>query len=273
MTWRGPATLLVVSVLLMAPETGRSAPQQRMEVDLELVLAVDVSLSMDVREQLLQREGYAAAFRHPDIISAIKAGRTGRIAVTYVEWSGKYLQWIAVPWTIIEDEKSGDEFAHRIVKAWHIQRDYTSISDALLFASAQFSTNDYDGDRQVIDISGDGPNNKGMPVEAARDVVVATGITINGLPIMPAADRPIGYFDIPDIDSYYQDCVIGGPGAFIVTVNSRREFGAAIRRKLLLEIVDAGGIMPASLTQVEHHTDCMVGERAIKEWLEGGRDE
>ncbi|MGD9866528.1 MAG: DUF1194 domain-containing protein [Hyphomicrobiales bacterium] len=272
MTWRGPAILLAASALFLAPAAGRSAPA-RTQVDLELVLAVDVSLSMDVREQLLQREGYAAAFRHPDIINAIRAGRTGRIAVTYVEWSSKYLQWIAVPWMVIEDEATGDAFAQKIVKAWHIQRDYTSISDALMFASTLFLSNDYDGDRQVIDISGDGPNNNGIPVETARDAVVAAGITINGLPILPAADRPIGYFDIRDIDTYYQDCVIGGPGAFIVSVGSRKEFGTAIRRKLLLEIVDAGGIMPASVVQMEHHSDCMVGERALKEWLDGGRDE
>ncbi|MEC9369423.1 MAG: DUF1194 domain-containing protein, partial [Pseudomonadota bacterium] len=196
MTCRWPAILLLAALIIPAPD-GHSATRET-EVDLELVLAVDVSLSMDVGEQILQREGYAAAFRHPDVLSAITGGRTGRIAVTYVEWSGKYLQWIAVPWTLIDGSQSAVDFAERIVKAWHIRRDYTSISDALLFASGLFTTNDFRGDRQVIDISGDGPNNKGLPVEAARDAVVASGITINGLPIMPRADQPIGYFDIRD---------------------------------------------------------------------------
>ena len=229
-------------------------------VDLELVLAVDVSQSMDADEQRTQREGYVDAFRHPEVIQAINSGEFGRIAVAYLEWARPGFKTIAVPWTLIGDRGDAEDFAAKLSAAPPSSGTGTSISSALLVASGMFTGNGFAGVRQAIDVSGDGPNNLGYPVAQTRDLLVNHGLTINGLPIMMKFTND-GY-DIPNLDAYYQDCVIGGPGAFMVRVVKPDQFEATIRRKLILEI---SGLQPrlmaAALKKLEP-VDCLVGEKA-----------
>ena len=177
-------------------------------VDLELVLAVDVSYSMDLDEQRLQRDGYVEAFRDPMIIKAIQSGQHGRIAVTYIEWAGWDVQEIVVPWTIVDGPETGEALARRLVQAPISRQRRTSVTGALVFSERQFGKGGFSGERRVIDVSGDGPNNSGPPVEPARDAVVAKGVVINGLPIVLKTGGP---FDIPNLDEYYANCVVGGP--------------------------------------------------------------
>jgi hypothetical protein len=251
--------------LLATPHT---AAAQTERVDLELVLAVDVSRSMDFEEQKLQRDGYAAAFRHPEIHAAITSGPLGRIAVTYVAWAGPDIQSVIVPWAVIGSREDALVFADRIAAAELMSERATSISAALVFASAQFADSGVEGLRQAIDISGDGPNNMGLPVAMVRDEVVARGVTINGLPIMLRPGGGFGAFGIAELDIYYEDCVIGGPGAFIVTVKELSQFPVAIRRKLVLEIAGITPeprLIPASAT--EPRIDCLIGEKRRERYM------
>ena len=239
---------------------------QDTDVDLELVLAVDVSRSMDPGEQQLQKDGYVAALRHPEVLAAIRAGFLGRIAVTYVEWAGS--QVIVAPWTVIDGADSADAFTAVVAGASVASMRSTSISSALVFSAGLFDGNGMRGTRQVIDVSGDGPNNSGLPVVAARDAVVARGITVNGLPIMIHADLYSGY-SIRELDVYYEDCVIGGPGAFLVTVENIDRIAQAIRRKLVLEIAGMPPrIVPAQLRRREPRIDCMIGEKLRRRWMD-----
>jgi hypothetical protein len=237
-------------------------------VDLELVLAVDGSRSMDPDEQRLQREGYIAAFRHPEVIIAIQSGPLCRIAITYFEWSGVNSQRIIVPWSLIEDAESADAVASRIRPGEVYGRYGTSISASLVFAAALFDNNGYDGARRTIDVSGDGPNNMGPPVTPIRDVVVASGIVINGLAITlrnPRRDTGTGYFDIDNLDLYYRDCVIGGVGAFTIAVTAVEQFEAAIRRKLVTEIAESPPrIIPVADREILPRADCMIGETGTR---------
>jgi hypothetical protein len=237
------------------------------EVDLELVLAVDVSLSMDQGEQKVQRDGYIAAFRHPDVIDAITSGLLGRIAVTYVEWAGTAAQIVRVPWTVIDGPQSAERFAAFLVSA-PFERVYrTSISAVLAFAAVNLDANDYVAPRRVIDVSGDGANNQGLPVTAVRDAVVARGIVINGLPILTNPLNYDGFFDLQEIDIYYEDCVIGGTGAFIVPVTDQAQFATAIRRKLVLEIAQGPvRARPVAVVTAEPRIDCLVGEKMWNSW-------
>jgi len=203
-------------------------------VDLALVLAVDVSGSMDEREQHIQRDGYVGAFRSPQVVAAITGGLIGSIAVTYVEWSSQDQQTVVVPWTLIDGFRASASFADALAAAPLRSGTATSISEALLFSSAQFEKNVHPATQQAIDVSGDGPNSDGGSVTAARDTVLARGITINGLPIFLP-----GKSDAPDIDQYYANCVIGGPNAFLYTVNDLSQLPEAIRQKLLQEIAFA----------------------------------
>jgi hypothetical protein len=243
------------------------APAQDDYVDLELVLAVDVSRSMDAEEQRLQRDGYASAFRHPEVVAAIASGPIGRIAVTYVEWAGPEIQTVLVPWTILANPEDAFAFADRIGAAKVLRERGTSISGGLEFSAGLFATSGVSGLRRTIDVSGDGPNNMGPPVAQMRDQVVAAGITINGLPILLRPGGGYGAFNIDNLDVYYEDCVIGGPGAFIVTVDDVAEFPAAIRRKLVLEI--AGHYPEAKLipVAVAPRTDCLIGEKRRQRYL------
>lgn len=268
---------LAALALLAAPGSGQ-ARDGMLPVDLELVIAVDVSVSMDIDDQLLQRKGFIEAFQHPRVISAIQHGRHGRIAVAYMEWSGPYLQWVRVPWTVVSGPESARAFARAIDSAWFRRRHITSMSAALLFASGMFQDNGFDSPRQVIDISGDGPNNDGGPVDEARDRVVAKGITINGLPIMHPPGEPLGFFEIRYLDTYYRECVIGGAGAFIHPVRGQGEILDGVRRKLVLEIAGARPSRPRVMpVQFAHRgrsgIDCQVGERRLRQWWESEEHE
>jgi hypothetical protein len=236
----------------------QSAPQT--EVDLELVLAVDISRSMDFDEQTLQRAGYVEAFRHPEVIAAIGSGLIGRIAVTYLEWAGVGLQFHRVAWTLVDGPPSAHAFADAMAAAPISRERRTSISGGLITAAGLLAASPFAGLREVIDVSGDGPNNAGLPVLKARQAVLERGVTINGLPIML---RPGGgFYDVHDLDVYYENCVIGGPAAFLLTVESPERFAIAIRRKLVLEIAGRmPKLIPAAATRVQDDYDCLIGEK------------
>ncbi len=253
---RGLASLLPAAGLLAF---GAWSAHAETEIDLALVLAVDVSLSMEPDEQELQRQGFIDAFRSPEVHEAIRKGMLGRIAVTYVEWAGAGSQQVVVPWTVIEHPADGQAFAARLAGS-RIQRfGYTSISGAIDFSRKQLRESGVTPARQVIDISGDGANNQGRIVTAARDEAVAQGITINGLPLM--LKRPDGLWDIDNLDLYFRDCVIGGPGAFMIPVREKAQFAQAIRTKVIREIADRPQV-PSLVhpAQAEERANCLAGE-------------
>ena len=230
------------------------------EVDVELVLAVDVSRSMSAAELEIQRRGYAAALSSAEVIGAIRGGLLGRIAVTYVEWAGDSAQRVIVPWTMIETQAQADAVAWTILSQTAPGMRRTSISGALLYAAEDMDANAFEGLRRVIDVSGDGPNNQGLPVLAARDAVLARGITINGLPLMTQDDFNT-LFGIEDLDVYYASCVIGGAGAFVIPVRDRSEFAQAVRRKLVLEIAGPPPRLWAAQFRPAPAYDCLIGEK------------
>ena len=204
-------------------------------VNVELVIAVDVSYSMDMDELAVQREGYAQAIVSKDFLQALRTVAGSKVAVTYFEWSMSGDEKIIIPWRVIEGPESADAVAAEIMKTPIRRGSSTSISGAINFAAKLFEENPYRGLRRVIDISGDGPNNDGDPVTGARDAAVAKGITINGLPIMVKEPSYLTT-DIENLDIYYEDCVIGGPGSFVITIKEREQFKEATRNKLVREI-------------------------------------
>ncbi|SMH33235.1 DUF1194 domain-containing protein [Azospirillum agricola] len=220
----------------MAPPAFADEP-----VDLELVLAIDVSGSVDPEEGRLQRDGYVQAFLNEKIQRAIRGGPFGRIAVTYMEWAGDNYQRTVIDWTVLSDPRSVRSFALAVGEAPITSQQWTSISGAIDHAVPLFEANGVEGTRRVIDISGDGENNRGRPVETARDEAVARGITINGLPILNDRPNPWGGSPSNNLDGYYRDHVIGGPGAFLVPANDFDAFADAILSKLLLEV---SGMVP-----------------------------
>lgn len=234
-------------------------------VDVELVLAVDVSFSMDPSEQELQREGYIKALTSVEFLRALREGANGKIAITYVEWAGANDQKVIMPWRLIEGPESADAVAAEIARAPYRRASRTSISGALHFSKTLFDASGYRGLRRVIDVSGDGANNAGSLIVPTRDEVIAMGITINGLPIM--LNRPnMGYMDVAELDIYYEDCVIGGAGAFVIPIRERDQFVNATRTKLVLEI--AGHMPDARLIPVsadKPRVSCTIGERMWQE--------
>src|SRR5437879_7637829 len=230
-------------------------------VDVELVLAVDVSYSMDMDELALQREGYAQAIVSKEFLQALKSGPNGRIAITYFEWAASNDQKIIIPWRVIEGPESADAVANEIMKTPIRRASRTSISGAINFAMPLFDESPYRGLRRVIDISGDGPNNNGGPVVVARDAALEKGVVINGLPIM-VKEPSYSTMDIDNLDYYYVDCVVGGPGSFVVTIKDREKFKEAIRTKLLLEVAGRTPerpVVPAAGR--EPRVNCMIGEK------------
>lgn len=214
--------------------SGRSFAGPGQDVDLELVLAVDVSGSMDDEEHRIQRQGYAAALRHPDVHRAIQSGARRRIAVIYFEWAGNHQQHVTVDWTLIHDGQSATAVAEKLLVMPRAPIRGTSISSGLAFAGTLFGKA-YRGDRRVIDISGDGPNNRGPAVEPVRAALLGQGIVINGLPL--TISPTYGYYGTDGgLTAYYRDCVIGGPGSFVIPVTDINQFAEAVRRKLILEI-------------------------------------
>ena len=239
-------------------------------VDVELILAVDVSYSMDPEEQALQREGYVQALRSKEFLTALREGAHGKIAVMYFEWAGQFDQKILMPWRLIDGPEAADAVADELARAPYRRASRTSISGGLSFAKPLFDTSGYRGLRRVIDVSGDGANNAGAPVVSTRDGVTAAGITINGLPIMIRRSRG-SMMDIDNLDVYYEDCVIGGPGAFVVPIHDRSQFVEATRTKLILEIAGRqpeARVVPAAAK--EPRVNCLIGEKLWQDrW--GGR--
>jgi hypothetical protein len=221
-SWLG--RLVGVLAMVAVPIAARAETQ----VDLALVLAVDASGSVDARRFALQKQGYVAAFRNPRVLNAIRSGLNQSIAVTMFQWTGPRLQVHVVPWTIIKDEASANAFAAAIEAApRQLFGGGTSISGAIDFGRLLLAQTEFSPSRRVIDVSGDGANNSGRPVTFARDDAARTGIGINGLPI-PWIE--------PGLDRYYQDYVIGGPGAFVVVADTYDNFADAVLKKLITEI-------------------------------------
>jgi hypothetical protein len=231
------ALLVMIGWTVAAPNAARLADKSpdAVPVDVELVLAVDISYSMDPEEQELQREGYITAITSREFMQALRGGMHGKVAVTYFEWAGPFEQKIVVPWRLIGGPETADAFASDIARAPFRRASRTSISGAVNFGKLLFDASGYRGIRRVIDVSGDGANNSGPLVTLARDDAVAAGITINGLPIM--LKRPSSFtMDLENLDIYFEDCVIGGPGAFVIPIRRRDQFKEATRTKLVLEI-------------------------------------
>lgn len=269
------AVAATATVGLAAPGVPRLFADKRPSatpVDVELVIAVDVSYSMDPDEQALQREGYILALKSSEFLQALRQGTHGKIAITYFEWAGQFDQKIIMPWRLIDGPEAADAVAAEIARAPYRRASRTSISGALRFAKPLFDDSGYRGLRRVIDVSGDGANNAGELVVPTREDVLAAGITINGLPIM--LKRPyVGTMDIENLDIYYEDCVIGGPGAFVVPIREREKFIEATRTKLVLEVAGRqpeGRVVPAA--SEAPRISCTIGERMWQERWGGGID-
>ena len=229
---------IVVATLMATTSWAFTHAAER--VDLVLMLAADVSGSMDESKFELQRSGYAAAFSDRRVMEAIRAGASGRIAVAFVEWSGIWQQKTVIDWTMISNDKTARQFGDRIMEAPRaFARNSTSISAGIDFAVTQLDRAPYEARRRVIDVSGDGDNNSGRDVTAARDGAVANGITINGLVILTQTQTP-SYSTHTNpaggLASYYRNNVIGGPGAFVMVAENFNSFGNVLVKKLITEI-------------------------------------
>jgi hypothetical protein len=265
-----PTLLLSLGLALGCAASARAADT---EVDLELVLAVDISYSMDFDELRLQREGYVEAVTSPEFLNALKQGMHGKVAVTLVEWAGIHEQRIVVPWRLIDGPEAAQKVAAEMAAAPVRRAFRTSISGALLFSAPLFEGNGFNGIRRVIDVSGDGTNNQGPLVNIARDEVLEKGITINGLPIMLKQPQP-GSVDLVDLDAYFEDCVVGGPGSFVIAIREREKFKEAIRTKMVLDIAEPRiepRVIPASAQNPR--MSCTIGEQMWqRRWGSGGID-
>jgi hypothetical protein len=222
----------------------RLAPGQGAEagdpVDVLLVLAVDVSRSVDEDEARLQREGYRSAVSDPQVVEAIRGGMIGAVGLAYVEWAGAEYQRLVLPWMRIAGQGDATAWAEKLAEAPRASLSWTSISGALDFSRTVLAQAPFDATRRVIDVSGDGVNNSGGAVEVARDRLVAEGVTINGLPIVN--DRPtFGRMPPIPLDDYFRESVIGGAGAFVIVAEDFTSFGNAVKRKLIREIAALGG--------------------------------
>jgi hypothetical protein len=264
--------MLAAAAAILAGPASAAEP-----VDVELVLAVDVSLSMSPMELEIQRDGYAAALTDNRVLRAIADGAHGKIAITYFEWAGITSHHVIVPWTTIATRADAERVAAQLSASPANSARRTSIAAALAFGADLFAESQYRGMKRVIDISGDGPNNQGEPVENARNAVIEQGIVINGLPIMTRGGFSSVY-DVTNLDKYYTDCVIGGPGAFMIPVNDWSQFPEAVRRKLVLELAgpfspawraEDGGKLPVVRAQAAPKSDCLVGEKMWRDrsWM------
>ncbi len=264
-------TALLGGALVGGDVTGLAAPFSGMRVaddrstaepvDVELVLATDISYSMDLDELAVQREGYADAIISSEFLQALKSGRRGKVAVTYFEWAASNDQKIVIPWRLIDGPESAGAVSDEIRKIPVRRASRTSISGAINFAIPLFDNSGYNGVWRVIDISGDGPNNNGEPVSIAREAALQKGLVINGLPIM-VKEPSYSTMDIENLDWYYEDCVIGGPGAFVIPIKGKDQFKEAIRTKLVLEVA---GRQPerrvVPVADKEPRVSCTIGEQ------------
>ncbi|MBX9944627.1 MAG: DUF1194 domain-containing protein [Reyranella sp.] len=227
---------LVGSLAAMAAATASKADTP---VDLQLVLAVDVSRSIDEVEAELQRRGYIEALSNDRVIDAILSGEHRRIAVCYTEWAGSQYQVVVIDWTVLDSAAAARRFAERLAEAPRISQSWTAVGAALAHAGQRFEGSGITAKRRVIDISGDGRTNDGVPAEIVRDRLVTQGVVINGLPVMM---NRANFGRPPDLalDRYYEESVIGGPGSFMIVADNFEHFGRAVRTKLVREISDAG---------------------------------
>lgn len=238
--------LFLLATSLAAPTGARAEIESEGVVDLLLVLAVDVSRSVDERKFKLQREGYAEAITHPRVISAIKASPAASIAICYVEWSGFAAQAVLVDWTRVASKEDAEAFAARVLAAPRLFMERTAIGAAIDFSVVQFAKSPFTSARRVIDVSGDGTSNAGRDVIAARDTALEQGIVINGLAILsevPLAFNPQHTHPPGGLLKYYEDNVIGGPGAFALAAENHEAFPKLILNKLVKEIA-LGPIFP-----------------------------
>lgn len=270
--------IAVAVLLLMVGATSTFATGKR--VDLELVLAIDVSRSIDEREAQLQRQGTADALRNPSVIRAIGGGYFKRIAVAYIDYSSAAYNEVIVNWMVIKDQISAEKFVRSLNEAPLTYGRRTSISDVIEQAVRMIEQNDFQGTRRTIDIAGDGPNNHGRLVNEVRNEAIAKRITINGLPIINQTGGAGAAFWLSDLDKYYQGCVIGGPSAFLVVAHDFDDFAKAVQRKLVFEI--AGIRPPTNLIYVNQSTatqavnsytyprGCDIGERLWQRRFQNG---
>lgn len=226
-----PFAFLTVLTATLLSLSFPARAQSFVPVDLELAFVVDASGSIDEEEYFLQRQGYADALVNPKILSAISSGFLRSIAVSYIEFSASGCTQISVPWTRIDGQQTAAAFGQRLLG---IERfscpGGNAIGEGIALAATSMEDNAFEGTRRVIDVSGDGPNTLGIPVQMARDVAIANRITINGLVI----ERP----EMPDLDAYYRAAVTGGPRSFVIKAENRQTFASAILKKMLLEIAD-----------------------------------
>jgi Protein of unknown function (DUF1194) len=270
------AGLGALTAVLAAPRLadlpGKAKPGS-IGVDIELVMSTDISYSMDYDELKLQRDGYVEAIQSPEFLNALKQGMHGKVAVTLVEWAGANDQRVVVPWRLIDGPASAQAVAAEMAAAPVRRAFRTSISGALIFSRDLFENSGFAGIRRVIDVSGDGTNNQGALVVPTRDETLARGIVINGLPIMLKEPQP-GSIDIKDLDIYYEDCVIGGAGSFVIPIREREKFKEAIRTKLVLEIAGRepeARVIPAASSAPR--ISCTIGEQMWqRRWGGDGMD-
>jgi hypothetical protein len=249
---------LMLAALLALSSAGPAAAQASGAVDLELVLAVDISQSLDRDEHTLQRQGYVDVFRNKDVVAALTSGPQKRIAITYMEWAGDFAPLETIPWTIVDSEASAAALADRLAAQPIYAEQRTSISRALNEAARLIDSNAITSKRQVIYLSGDGANNAGPPVAPARDALVKRGIVINGLPLM--LNKPLEFYDIERLDLYFERCVIGGEGAFLAPVRNLAQFSEVLATRLAAELAAS---RPSALPSPEASSvDCMAGEKA-----------
>lgn len=233
-----------------------------MPVDAELVLAVDVSRSMDIEEIELQRAGYVAAIRNPAFVRAVQQGMHGKIALAYFEWAGSPRPESLLAWSVIKGQDDADAFADMLAARPYSGFRGTSISGAITYANMLFDNNGFAGQRRVIDVSGDGPNNIGSPILPERQKVLDAGVIINGLPILIRPSSSIGA-----LDRYYEACVVGGPGSFVLPIRAPAEFATAIRLKLILEVSGTPAPKPIP-AQASTGIDCLIGEKLRRRYTD-----
>ena len=255
--------LAAAALLLFAPAAAPAdGPATQQAVDLELILAVDVSGSIDPTEAELQRQGYLRAIVDPEVLRAIGSGPTGKIAIAYVEWAGLGHHKTVIDWTIVDGPESARSFASRLSAQPIEDAHRTSLSGAIDRSAPMFAANGFEGARRIIDISGDGANNYGRLVTEARDAAVKQGITINGLPILTSGSGRGVFPSLPDLDLFFRDCVIGGPGAFYIVAHGFEDFARAVKKKLIIEI--AGASPPERLWRAAEERregpPCNIGE-------------
>jgi len=233
---------ILITLMLAGAVLNPKGARAGEDVDVLLVLAADVSRSIDAAKFQLQRDGYAAAIADPHVLDTIRSGRNGRIGIAFVEWSGIGAQRVVIDWMTVGDAASAKDFGDRLIEAPRSFADRTSISGAIDFAMNELGQAPFQSARRIIDISGDGTNNAGRDVAAARDEAVAKGVTINGLVIL--SDNPMSWN--PDhtnppggLDNYYRNNVVGGQGAFVMVAKDFNSFGQAIIGKIIAEVAQA----------------------------------